>query len=178
MKIIRLTVDGITTIMLSGFQHCQLITKMYKKINHQWELTDTSIMRQWNAEKRVWISQYLRQQIERGGAVIAALEANELIGFGALDGYLFGNTAKYANLTMLFVDDRWKRNGIGSKIFDEICKHAEGMKADKLFISAIPAVETVDFYLHIGCQDANEIVPEYVDTDQDRYLEFLLETST
>jgi GNAT superfamily N-acetyltransferase len=151
---------------------------MYKKINHQWELTDTSIMRQWNAEKRVWITQYLRQQIERGGAVIAAFEANELIGFGSIDGYLFGNTAKYANLTMLFVDDRWKRNGIGSKIFDEICKHAERMKADKLFISAIPAVETVDFYLHIGCQDANEIVPEYVDTDQDRYLEFLLETST
>ena len=48
------------------------------------------------------------------------------------------------------------------------------MKADKIFISAIPSVETVNFYFNIGCKDALEIIPEYVDTKQDRYMEFLL----
>ena len=48
------------------------------------------------------------------------------------------------------------------------------MNADKLFISAIPSFETVSFYLSMGCKDANEIIFEYVDTDEDRYLEYSL----
>ena len=51
------------------------------------------------------------------------------------------------------------------------------MYADKLFISAIPSFETIAFYFNIGCGDAKEIISEYVDTDQDRYLEFVLTTS-
>ena len=63
---------------------------------------------------------------------------------------------------------------IGRKLFTEICSYAKSMKADKLFISAIPAVETLAFYFSIGCKDAEEIIPEYVDTEYDRYLEFAL----
>lgn len=48
------------------------------------------------------------------------------------------------------------------------------MMADKLFISAIPAVETIAFYFSMGCEDTMEMIPEYVDTEQDRYLEYLL----
>lgn len=174
MKIVTLTVDSIASDMLTNFCHYQLITRKWKQRNKQWVTVDTSILREWDAEKREWIPQYLCQQIERGGTVAAALEADELIGFCSIDGYLLGETAKYANLTMLFVDDRWKRKGIGRKLFFEICNHAKKMKADKLFISAIPAVETLDFYFNIGCKDATEIIPEFIDTEHDRYLEFSL----
>lgn len=77
---------------------------------------------------------------------------------------------------MLFVDDRWKRNGVGRCLFCAICKHAGKMTADKLFISAIPAVETIAFYHSMGCEDAIEIIPEFVDTEQDRYLEYSLKS--
>ena len=169
-----LTVDSIASDMFTNFRHCQLITRKWKQRNNQWAIVDTSILREWDAEKRVWIPQYLCQQIERGGAVVAAYEAYELIGFCSIDGYLLGNTAKYANLTMLFVDDRWKRKGIGRKLFFEICSHAKRMQANKLFISAIPSIETLDFYFNIGCKDTTEIIPEFVDTEHDRYLEFSL----
>ncbi len=174
MKIVTLTIDSIVPYMLSDFCHYQLITKKWTQSNNQWKITDTSILREWSEEKREWIPQYLCQQIERGGTVIAAFEADELIGFCSIDGYLLGKTAKYANLTMLFVDDRWKRKGVGKKLFYEICKHAKKMMADKLFISAIPAVETIAFYFSMGCEDTMEMIPEYVDTEQDRYLEYLL----
>ena len=70
-----------------------------------------------------------------------------------------------------------KRNG-----YRNICNNKSNvavlllrqLKADKIFISAIPSVETVNFYFNIGCKDALEIIPEYVDTQQDRYMEFLL----
>ena len=173
MKIVALTIDSITPGILSSFRHSQLITRKWIRRNDQWEITNSSILREWDDQKRLWIPQYLRQQIEHGGAVIAAFEIEELVGFCSIDGYLLGRTAKYANLTMLFVDDKWKRNGIGRKLFIEICKYAKSMKADKLFISAIPAVESLDFYFSIGCKDTNEIIPEYVDTEYDRYLECL-----
>ena len=69
------------------------------------------------SKKKKWISQYLQQQIERGGFVVAAFDEDILIGFCSIDGYLLGKTAKYANMTMLFVDDRYKRKGIEKNCF-------------------------------------------------------------
>ena len=174
MNIVILTIDRIKPDMLSDFYYNQLITKQWIWNDLQWRITDTSVMRQWSMEKRKWIPQYLQQQIERGGTVVAAIVSDTIIGFGSIDGRLLGKTAKYANLTMLFVDDRWKRKGVGKKLFCELCKYAKGMMADKLFISAIPAVETIAFYNSMGCEDTMEIITEFVDTKQDRYLEFLL----
>ena len=177
MKLLTLTADSIEKDLLSDFCHYQRITRQWIQKNNKWEIIDTSILRQWSEEKKKWIPQYLSQQIERGGAVVAAFEADQMIGFCSLDGYLLGETSRYANLTMLFVDDRWKRKGVGRKLFLEICNHARIMQADKLFISAIPSVETLEFYFHVGCKDSTEVILEYVDTEQDRYLEFALEAS-
>ncbi|HIS31017.1 MAG TPA: GNAT family N-acetyltransferase [Candidatus Limivivens intestinipullorum] len=91
-----------------------------------------------------------------------------------MDGYLRGRTAEYANFTMLFVDDRWKRKGIGSRLFQEIAKCAREKGAKKLFLSAIPAVETIQFYLSLGCVDAEERIESYIDTAEDRCLEYKL----
>ena len=51
------------------------------------------------------------------------------------------------------------------------------MKADKLFISAVPSFETVAFYFSMGCQDTQELIEEYMDTEHDRYLEYSLTES-
>lgn len=177
VKVVKLAVHDISSNMLADFNHRQQIAQKWTQRNNQWELTEASDLREWSEEKRSWITQYLQEQIARGGSVVAAFDADTLVGFCAVDGYLRGETAKYANVTMLFVDDRWKRKGIGSKLFCEICKQAESMKADKLFISAVPSLETVAIYFHMGCEDAREIIPDYVDTEQDRYLEYRLATS-
>ena len=171
IEVKELTVNDITPDMLSSFNHHQTITKKWVNSNEKWELAETFELREWNREKRIWISEYLRQQIERGGSVAAAFDGDVLVGFCSVDGRLAGKTVKYANLTMLFVDDGWKRKGVGKTLFREICQCAAGIKAEKLFISAIPSFDTVAFYFSMGCVDAKEIIPEYIDTDQDRYLE-------
>ena len=160
--------------ILANFQHNQVITKKHIKSDNKWDIIDTYELREWDEEKRLWLADYLRQQIQRGGAVIGAYDGELLIGFCSVDGYLYGSTAKYANLTMLFVDDRFQRKGIGKSLFTEICKHAAKIGAEKLFISAIPSVETIAFYFNLGCTDANEIITEYIDSENDRYLEYIL----
>ena len=157
--------------ILSGFAHRQRIDRKWVKRNEGWELSEASLLREWNAEKRIWIAEYMRQQIDRGGVALGAYCHNRLIGFCCVDGMTSGKAAKYANLTMLFVDDRWKRNGIGKSLFQEACICASAMGAEKLFISAIPSAETIAFYQSMGCIDANEIVETFVDSEDDRYLE-------
>ena len=53
-------------------------------------------------------------------------------------------------------------------------KEASARGAEKLFISSIPAEETVSFYFAMGCRDAEETVEEFVDMPYDRYLEYQL----
>lgn len=164
----------ITPQFLLHFHHRQEITEKWVKRNHTWQLVDSTDLREWDAEKRLWIPEYLREQIARGGTVAAAYENDTLVGFGCLDGVLAGQTAKHTNLTMLFVDDTRKRQGIGTTLFAALCTRAAAMGADKLFISAIPSAETVAFYFNLGCVDANEHIPAFLDTEEDRPLEYIL----
>ena len=157
----ELTLESIPDELLLGFRHYQVIRESRE-------------VRQWSREKRLWIAGYLREQLLRGGAAEAAWEDGNLVGFGCVDGILRGESARYANLTMLFVDDTRKRQGIGTALFRKICTHAVRMQADKLFISAIPSADTLAFYGCLGCTDAREIIAEYVDTEQDQFLEYAL----
>ena len=170
-----LTINDIAPDMLLNFDHRSMITKMWVDRSGSWELTAASDVHEWDKEKRMWASGYLRSQLEQGGSVTAAFDGDNIVGFSSIDGDLSGERAKYANLTMLFVDDRWKRKGIGRKLFDRICTNAARMGADKLFISAVASYETIAFYFSMGCEDAKEIISDFIDTDEDRCLEFSLE---
>lgn len=176
IKIFELVVNDITPDMFLNFNHHQVIKEKWVFGINGWELVASSDLREWDKDKRIWISKYLRQQIERGGSTVVTYDEDVLVGFCCVDGYLLGKTAKYANLTMLFVDDKWQRKGVGSRLFRAISKHASNMHADKLFISAIPSSETVAFYFSMGCEDAKEMIAEYIDTENDRYLEYSLTT--
>lgn len=164
---------------LSGFQHDQIIRRKYVQSDGAWKVIPADEHRAWSPEKRLWIPQYLREQSKNGGTIAAAYEktSGELLGFASVDGVLRGTNARYANLTMLFVDDRFQRQGIGARLFRELCSRAVAMGAEKLFISAISSEETVAFYFAMGCTNAVERIEEFVDTTEDRYLEKSLRKS-
>lgn len=164
----------ISSQMLKSFQHKQVISSKYVKHGERYELMEADELREWSDEKRIRLSRYLIQQAEGGGFVAAAFRRSRLVGFASLDGMLQGTATRYVNLTMLFVDDQWKRQGIGKRLFQQMRLCAEHMGADKLFISAIPSYDTVSFYLHLGCSDAQQIIESFVDTPYDRYLEYAL----
>ena len=110
--------------------------------------------------------------MNRGGFAAGAFSNNQIVGFSCLDGILQGTSEKYVNLTMLFVDDEWRQKGIGKKLFQLMCTCAGNMQADKIFISAIPSYDTIRFYFNRGCSDAQYIIDSFIDTQEDRYLEY------
>ena len=160
--------------MFHKFNHNQSWDKQWVKENNQWVLCKVSKSRKWDQEKRNWIPRYLSEQIEHGGCVIAAFENERLVGFSSIDGVLRGNLNLYANLTMLFVDDRYQGKGIGKTLVSLMKKEASKTGAEKLFVSAIPSEETIAFYLAIGFHDAQERIPEFVDSKEDRLLEITI----
>ena len=176
MEIKLLSAAEIASDLLDHFHHRQVIRRKWVK-KETWEQVDTEELREWDREKRRWLPEYLLLQLAGEGAVAAAYSGSLLIGFCALDGCLSGEKARYANLTMLFVDDGWQRQGVGTALFRCICEQARQRNADKLFISAIPSVETVAFYFYLGCKDAAETVPDFIDTEEDRFLEYSLNPS-
>ena len=174
MNIKQLNIVDISPALLKDFAHRQKITKKWVKRDDVWELADVSLLREWSEDKRIWITEYMCRQIDRGGITVGAFCNESLIGFCCVDGTVSGNSSKYANLTMLFVDDNWKRNGIGKLLLQEAREQAIKLGAEKIFVSAIPSAETIAFYLNMGCVDANEIVGAYVDSEDDRYLELMV----
>lgn len=167
-----LTPSDIYPEMLESFKHKQIISNKWVKTGDHYELAKANEVREWSKDKRVWISQYLCQQMNRGGFAAGAFSHSQMVGFSCLDGILQGILEKYVNLTMFFVDDEWRRKGIGKELFKQMCLCAENMKADKIFISAIPSYETISFYFNMGCSDAQYIIDSFVDTENDRYLEY------
>lgn len=167
-----LTPSDLCPEMLESFRHKQTISEKWVKNGDHYELTSTDEVREWSKEKRIWIPQYLRQQLNRGGCAAGAFCDGRIVGFACVDGIVQGATEKYANLTMLFVDDTWRRKGIGKKLFRQMCLCAAKIGADKIFISAIPASDTISFYCSMGCSDAKCIIDGFIDTENDRYMEY------
>ena len=171
-KVDRAELDG---AFLWDFDTYQSYHRMWEKQDGQWSLKRTNVVRQWNDGKKMHITRYLAQLIETGSCVLGAFAEVRLVGFLALDKEPGGSRGQYRNLSMLFVDSRYRSRGVGRYLFDECVKEASAMGAEKLFISAIPADTTVAFYLAMGCEDAKEDIPEWVDMPYDRYLEYTLE---
>ena len=155
LSVTNFTASTIPDDFLKDFAHHQKITRKWVRTDAGWELEDASILREWDAEKRIWLAGYMREKIQNGGTVMAA----------------FLPEGQLANLLLLFVDDRFKRHGIGRLLLQEACRYAKKLGAEKLFLSAIPSEDTIAFYQNMGCVDAKEIVNPFVDDEEDRLME-------
>ncbi len=164
----KLTQCDLCSDLLASFRHNQSWDEQWVKHDNDWVLEPISGSRTWDKEKRSWIAAYLQDQMGQGGSVIGAFFETRLVGFACVSGDV---TDCYINLAMLFVDDDFQRRGIGRRLFEEIRHESRGKVASKLFISAIPCKETIAFYHAVGCRDAVQILCEFVDSENDRFLE-------
>lgn len=119
---------------------------------------------------------HLKHTISQGGSAIGAFDTNDrLIGFATVNREFFGENFNYVLLDQLFITLEHRNKGIGKKLFFLSAKQAKEWNAEKLFICAGSAEETVAFYFAIGCKEAEEIQKEFYEDDpRDFQLEFSL----
>ncbi|MFC7680737.1 GNAT family N-acetyltransferase [Paenibacillus sp. GCM10028914] len=118
----------------------------------------------------------LKSTIQNDGYAVGAFDnSNKLIGFATLNREFFGEDYKYVLLDQLFISLEHRNKGVGKKLFSIIADIARKWQADKIYICAGSAEETVAFYYAIGCTEAVELNEElYENGTRDFQMEFLL----
>ena len=117
----------------------------------------------------------LQNAFDNGGALFGAFYRGILKGISCVENELAGKSKDMVNLTLLWVSKDLRRNGIAKELL-ELCK-LEGRKrnVNKMYISAAPSKNTVDFYLSMGCLKTEEIdYVMYEKEPEDIHLELRL----
>jgi GNAT superfamily N-acetyltransferase len=68
---------------------------------------------------------------------------------------------------MLHVSRAYRRRGLGRVLFEKAAAQAKQLGAKRLYISATPSENTVDFYLHLGCEVTGEIDRDLFELEPD-----------
>ena len=95
--------------------------------------------------------------LDQGGAVYGALLGDLLVGVGVLRPRL---TAARAQLQSLFVSRAYRRQGVARRLVGEVECRAIAGGARELYVSAMPSVPAVGFYLAQGFRLADEVDPD------------------
>ncbi|MGV8984209.1 GNAT family N-acetyltransferase [Clostridium sp.] len=111
-----------------------------------------------------------------GGSANGAFDSNnKLLGFTTINREFFGEMYNYVLLDQLFITLEYRNKGIGKKLFMLSVNAAKEWNADKIYICAGSAEETIAFYFAIGSKEAEEINKDLYESDiRDFQLEFSL----
>lgn len=154
---VPLTRENCTVSALDTFELYQVVQKCWRRINGALVLIDHPYIEDWTLKERRAVARQILAAIDGGAAAQGAFLNNTLIGFAFLDAALFGKTARYLDLVMLYVSRPFRNHGIGKTLFRRICAAAKGCGAEKLYISANSSMETQAFYRGVGCVEATEL---------------------
>lgn len=111
----------------------------------------------WDPEELESLIKRLYELYDRGGAIYGAFINRSIVGMVAIDNKFIGESRDQLKLDILYIDKDHRKKGIGKKLVDLTRITARELGASKLYISATPTQNTVDFYIGIGCELASEI---------------------
>lgn len=112
---------------------------------------------------------------DRGGTFFGIFQEERIIGIVALECNFIGSNNDQLQVVFLHIDKNYRKKGYGKKLMKKAIDKAKELGAKKLYISATPSKNTVNFYMHLGCKLASEINPElYKLEPDDIHLEMII----
>jgi predicted N-acetyltransferase YhbS len=118
---------------------------------------------------------FLLDCFDRSGTFWGAFENDVLVGVAILESKFIGTQHDSLQLKFLHVSRDVRKQGLGSRLFHMAAEKAKTLGAKKLYISATPSENTINYYLRLGCILATEIDPElYALEPEDIHLEFVI----
>jgi len=110
-----------------------------------------------------------------GGLFWGAFKNDTLVGVSILESKFMGSGRDTLQLKFLHVSRDLRRQGLGTKLFQLAAEKAKTLGAKKLYISATPSENTVNYYMRLGCVLAGEIDPELFALEpEDIHLEYVI----
>ena len=113
---------------------------------------------------------------DRGGIFWGAFEEDgKIIGVSVLESKFIGANHDTLQLKFLHVSHGVRKQGLGKKLFNLAVEKAKSSGARKLYISATPSENTVNYYMRLGCALATEIDVELFALEpEDIHLEYAI----
>jgi predicted N-acetyltransferase YhbS len=132
-------------------------------------------MRGWSPGESEAYTPILRACFDRGGTFYGAYEGSELAGVAVLESQFVGRDKDQLQLKFLHVSQIHRKKGWGKILFEKAAGKARSVGAKRLYVSATPSENTVNFYRHLGCVLAEEVDPELFALEpEDIHLEYVL----
>jgi predicted N-acetyltransferase YhbS len=112
---------------------------------------------------------------DRGGTFWGAFEDEKIVGVAVLESRFIGSRSDALQLKFLHVSRGQRKQRLGAKLFHLAVDHARSLDARKLYISATPSENTINFYMRLGCVLATEIDPKLFALEpEDIHLEYVI----
>ncbi|WP_235551002.1 GNAT family N-acetyltransferase [Paenibacillus sp. Soil787] len=99
-------------------------------------------------------------ELENGGTAFGAYAGDKLIGFGVLAHKFRGKEHDQLQIDLLYVTRNYRRQGIGSRIIEQLSKAAIEKGAKYLYISSTETESAVNFYSSCGSTITSEVDQE------------------
>ena len=99
----------------------------------------------------------VRRTMAHGGVMLGAFDGNRLVGFAALRHRL---TPGMAQLAGMWVSNGYRRQGIATRLTDEVFRLARERGAERIYVSGTPSESAVGFYTSRGFRVTDEPHPD------------------
>ena len=110
---------------------------------------------------------------DRGGTFYGAFDIDTLVGAAVLESRFIGPDKDQLQLKFLHVDRRHRRSGLGCALFNKAVARARELGAHRLYISATPSENTVNYYLRRGCRVTDDVDAALFELEpEDIHMEF------
>ncbi|MFX0114488.1 MAG: GNAT family N-acetyltransferase [Candidatus Hodarchaeota archaeon] len=112
---------------------------------------------EWSSREKQQKINSLHELHDRGGTIIGAFDESRVVGVIALDNKYIGRSNDQLNLPGLWVSKEYRKRGVGKTLVELVMQKAREIGAKRLYVSATPSENTVNFYLKRGFRLAHEI---------------------
>lgn len=161
----KLNLEELGPCLFLHFRRFQRVERCWRKIDGQWVLKPIAFTKDWDGTDHARVCGQLAAALSSGGTVWGAFLDSQLKGFASVDGKLIGSRGQYVVLAELHVSEDCRRMGIGRELFRLAADTARELGAEKLYISAMSAEESQEFYRAMGCVEALEYDPAHVEAE-------------
>ena len=142
--------------LFRAFRRHQAVGYCWRKTGGAWRIMPDPFIDDWDEEDHEVILHSLRSILSSGGWVHGVFLPEGLKGFAAVENRLFGSRNQYMDLSFIYVSEEMRGQGIGRRLFSGAMRFARACNAEKLYVSAHSAVESIAFYRAMGSIEAEE----------------------
>ncbi|KAA3598394.1 MAG: N-acetyltransferase [Calditrichaeota bacterium] len=114
----------------------------------------------WTNQEIGKLENRFKSEIEKGGKAFGAFHDRKLVGFGLLSNKFRGKNKDRLQIDLMYVSREFRRQGIGTKIMEELSKEAKLRGAKYLYISSTETESAYNFYKNNGSELTGELDEE------------------